>query len=403
MHAAPPRSSVPDASTAAADTRWIATWGASPQGVALDDPDDPPLKVSGQTIRETVHLSLGGPRVRVRLSNLYGTSPLRVSAAHVALHASGPSIQAGSGRALTFGDSPAVIIPPGAQVVSDAVALPLAASSDLSVSLFLPGPVAATTVHSVALGPTYVSLAGDFAAATTLDHPTTTRSWYFLSEVEVETASTAATIVALGDSITDGVGSTAEANHRWTDFLAARLIARGSLRAVVNEGIAGNALLAEILGANMLARFDGDVLAQSGVKYVIFLAGINDIAGTTPPSEISTAQVIAGYRQLLTRAHAHGLKVIAATLLPFEGTKFPGFFTPAAETKREALNSWIRTSGAFDGFVDFDRVARDPARPSHILPAFDSGDHIHPNDAGYKAMADAIDLSLLDEAAGKAP
>jgi lysophospholipase L1-like esterase len=171
----------------------------------------------------------------------------------------------------------------------------------------------------------------------------------------------------------------------------------------VNEGIAGNALLDEVLGANMLARFDGDVLAQSGAKYVIILAGINDIAGTAPPPEVSAAQVIAGYRQLLTRAHADGIKVIAATLLPFEGTKYPGFFTPAAETKREALNTWIRTSGACDGVIDFDRATRDPARPSHLLPAFDSGDHLHPNDAGYKAMADAIDLSLLDEAAGKAP
>jgi lysophospholipase L1-like esterase len=338
----------------------------------------------------------------VRLSNAEGTTALHVGSAHLAVHGKGPSIVSGSDRRLTFGGSPDVVIPPGALAVSDPVPLSVPASSDLSVSLYLPDSVVATTEHSLGQT-TYISSSGDFSGADTLDSPKTTDSWYFLAGIEVEGSSNAHAIVALGDSITDGMKSTMDANHRWPDFLAERLNAtrRASPRAVVNEGISGNCVLRELVGASALVRLDRDVLAQPGVKYLIVLEGTNDIGATvTAPEQAATVdQIIAGYRQIILRAHARGLKVFGGTLPPFEGMSFPGFSsTPAADAKREAVNMWIRTSGAYDAVIDFDRATRDPAHPSRLLPAFDSGDHGHPNDAGYKAMADAIDLSLFNDA-----
>ena len=372
------------------ERRWITTWGASPQ------PADPALAITGQTLRQIVRVSIGGARVRVRLSNAYGTLPLHIGAAHVATRGSGSSIVAGSDRALTFGGAGSVIIPPGALVESDPVALTVAAANDLAISLYLPGAQRATTEHSFALQTTYVSAAGDFTSAQTFTAKSTTHAWYFLSGVEVEGAADAHAIVALGDSITDGAQSTLDANHRWTDFLAARLNAgRRAPRAVVNQGIAGNCLLRDLVGASMLARLDSDVLARPGVKFVIVLAGVNDLGvPVAAPDLAPTAeQIIAGQRQIIERAHELGLTVIGGTLTPVEGSDL---HSPAGERARQAVNQWIRSGGGYDKVIDFDRALRDPRHPARLSAAFDSGDHVHPNDAGYKAMADAVDLTLFD-------
>lgn len=387
----------PDVRTVAppADPRWVVTWAASPQEAAE------PLKTSGQTLREIVHTSIGGDRVRVRVSNACGTLPLLIGAAHLAIRGQGASIAAGTDRVLTFGGSPSIYIPSGALVVSDPVALAVPELGDLAVSLFLPDPVILMTEHTGSEQTTYVTSRGDFTGAPLLVKPTTTRSWYLLSDVEVLAPAGSGAIVALGDSITDGYGSTLDTNRRWPDYLAERLKAAGGPRrlAVVNEGIAGNALLHEYIGTNALARLDGDVLALPGAKYVIVLEGINDIGGPTLRlkllEEVRPDQIIGAYRQIIDRAHAQGLKVFGGTLLPFEGAKLDNYFTPGGEAKREVVNAWIRASGAYDGVIDFDRALRDPAHPTRLLPLYDSGDHLHPSDQGYEAMAVAVDLSLF--------
>jgi lysophospholipase L1-like esterase len=378
-----PRSPAPAA-------HWVVSWAASPQ------PATHPLELGGQTVRQIVHLSLGGARVRVRLSNAYGSTPLRVDAAHVATRARGAAIVAGSDRPLTFAGARAVTIAPGAQLLSDPVELAVAAGGDLAVSLYSSAKIAATTEHADAQQTTYVSAVGDFSGAVDFAAARSTHSWYFLSGVDVEAADAAKAVVVLGDSLTDGRGSTLDANHRWPDFLSARLNARSAAapRAVVNAGISGNGLSRKIIGAAMGRRFDVDVLAQSGVGYMVLLAGVNDIIQPTTLSDpaVSAEQLIAAARQLAERAHAHGLKVLGGTLTPFDAE---GPDDAPYESKRQALNQWIRTGGAFDAVVDFDRVIRDPARPSHVLRAFDSGDHLHPNDAGYRAMADAVELTTF--------
>jgi lysophospholipase L1-like esterase len=377
-------------------TSWTSTWGASPQVPAA------PLGIDGQTLRQIAHVSIGGESVRVRLSNAFGTSPLAVTEARIAVSAGGSAIVPGTDRTLTFGGSPSAFIPAGALVVSDPVDLDVAPLADLAVSLYFAGQVSATTEHSLAEQTTYLSPPGNFASATALPSGgSTTTSWYFLNGVEVGSRSPRNAIIALGDSITDGYASTVDANHRWPNYLAARLQEkrRTSDTAVVNQGISGNRVLHDFIGPNALARFDRDVLAQSGARWVIVLEGINDfgipgafgLAGET----VSAVDIIAGHRQLIARAHAKGLLIYGATLTPFEGTVFPGYFTPATEAKRQAVNQWIRTSGAYDAVIDFDLATRDPASPARLLPAYDSGDHLHPNDVGYEAMARAIDLSLF--------
>jgi lysophospholipase L1-like esterase len=377
-------------------TSWTSTWGASPQVPGA------PLAIDGQTLRQIAHISIGGESVRVRLSNAFGTSPLAVTEARIAVSAGGSALVPGTDRTLTFGGSPSAFIPAGALVVSDPVDLDVAPLADLAVSLYFAGPVSATTEHSLAEQTTYLSPPGNFASATALPSGgSTTTSWYFLNGVEVGSRSPRNAIIALGDSITDGYASTVDANHRWPNYLAARLQEkrRTSDTAVVNQGISGNRVLHDFIGPNALARFDRDVLAQSGARWVIVLEGINDfgipgafgLAGET----VSADAIIAGHRQLIARAHAKGLLIYGATLTPFEGTVFPGYFTPATEAKRQAVNQWIRTSGAYDAVIDFDLATRDPASPARLLPAYDSGDHLHPNDVGYEAMARAIDLSLF--------
>ncbi|MES2898155.1 MAG: SGNH/GDSL hydrolase family protein [Pseudomonadota bacterium] len=396
--------------------RWVASWGTAPAG---PPPLADQLSLDNQTVRLIVHTSIGGTRVRVRLSNELGRTPLRIGAAHLALRASGAAIVPGSDRVLTFGGRAAITIAAGAPALSDPVALTVPALSDLAVSLHLPGPTQATTVHPLAFQTNYVSGPGNFTGAAAFPAVRTITSWPFLTEVDVVTPFLGATVVALGDSITDGVVTTLDANQRWPDFLARRLqssrtnfdapdgdAAEAQLIAprqigVVNRGISGNRLLRDFEGSTVgsaaLARFDRDVLATAGVEYVIVLLGINDIGvgGLLPGEEVVSADdLIAGYRQLIARAHIRGLAIFGATLTPFEGS-FPGYYTPEKERIRQAVNTWIRTSDEFDAVIDFDRAIRDPARPARMLPAFDSGDHLHPNDLGMEALGNAVPLELF--------
>jgi len=372
------------------DGHWVGTWTASPQRVAA------PIQINGQTVRQIVHTSLGGERVRVRFSNAYGTSGLVIGSAHVAISTGGATISSTTDRVLTFNGSPTIIIPAGALVVSDPVTLNVPALGDLAVSLFLPANVAATTQHPVGLQTTYVSASGDFTGAA-IEPTTTTQSYYFLTGVEVSGSNRARAIVTLGDSVTDGFGSTPDTDQRWPNLLAERL--QSQRLAVLNAGVSGNRVLHDFVGTSALARLDRDTLVQTGVKYVIVGEGNNDllIPGLigNPAEVVTVAQIIQGHRQMIDRAHALGLRIYGSTLTPVEGYPFPGFWTPDLEAKRQAVNHWIRASRAYDAVIDFDKLLRDPNHPSRLLPAYDSGDHLHPNDGGYRTMADAIDLSLF--------
>jgi len=383
-----------------ADGTWVATWGASP--VAPLPANTTNTGFTNQTVRLIVHTSLGGNEVRVRLSNAFGTDSLAIGAAHVALRSMNAGIVSGTDRALTFSGSNSATIPPGALVVSDSIKLDVPALADLAVSLYLPGPTGQATWHAAAFSTNYISKAGDFTGTADLPVDHTVTSWFYLTDVEVKSSKDTLAIVTFGDSITDGTRSTPDTNHRWPNLLAERLAEHHIKMSVVDEGIAGNRVLHDFVGPNALARFDRDVLAQPGVGYVTVLLGINDIGdiGRLPavaqpgrgPQPVSAEEIIAGHRQMITRAHEHGLKVLGCTLTPFEGA---AYFSPEGETKRQAVNKFIRTGGAYDAVIDFDAVVRDPAHPERFLAMYDSGDHLHPNDAGYKAMADAIDLSLF--------
>ncbi len=348
---------------------------------------------SNQTLREIVHVSLGGHKVRVHVSNVFGKESVTLGGVRVA------------DRPLTFNGKASVTIPANAIVTSDPVELEVKPDTDLAISIFVPGPALAAGIHYSAEQTSYIG-AGDQLAAASLTDPEKIESWIYLASVDVEAPAKDNAIVAFGDSITDGYASTTDANHRWPNYLAARLLAqkRFAGHAVVDAGIGGNRILHDAqgeiqFGVNALARFDRDALDLSGVKFVIFLEGINDLghAGTSAPvsETVSTEDLIAGMQQVIERCHERGIKIFGATLTPFEGTVFPGYFSPEKETKRKALNEWIRTSHAFDGVIDFDKIVQDPEHPDRILAAYDSGDHLHPKDAGYKAMADAIDLKLF--------
>ena len=377
-------------------SHWVGTWAASPVGQQVNPgqpaPDD-------STYRDIVHISEGGPSIRVQLTNEFGPQSLTIAAAHIALSAGNGAIQPGSDHALTFDGRSSVTIPAGAVVFSDPVPMRVAALSDLAVSVYLPQQdVRETTCHEDAQSTNFITV-GNTTAADTLTEARPIHSWCFVKGIDVsEQDSQAASIVAFGDSITDGWQSTPNANRRWPDILAGRLQANPKTAhlAVLNEGISGNRLLHHRAGPNALSRFDRDVLAQSGVKYVIILEGINDIGHVAKPLEpgddITAQDITFALSQLITRAHTRGIKVIGATLTPYMGA---GYASPQGEQIRQAVNQWIRTSGAFDAVIDFDKITRDPAKPSMFLPAYDSGDHLHPNDAGYKAMGSAIDLSLF--------
>lgn len=390
--------------TQAPQPTWIPTWTASPQPRWDGDfalPTNLPFQFWNQTVRQTARVSLGGKRVRVLLSNEYGTTPLVIGAAHVAKAGKDATIVAGSDRALTFGGKSSVTIPAGAPMLSDPVELDVAPLTEVSISLHLPEPTAPATFHWDARQTAYVG-AGDQTAAVKFKHDTTLTTRVFVSAVLTEPTPGARTVVAIGDSITDGNMATMDANTRWPDALAQRLAPRNV--AVANAGISGARLLRDRMGLNALARFDRDVLAQPGVSSVIVLLGINDIGwhGTPlgPDEPIASAdELIASYRQLIARAHAHGVRIVGGTLTPFEGalqdTPMRGYFSLDKERVRQAVNAWIRDSGEFDAVVDFDAITRDPANPRRFLPAYDSGDHLHPGDAGYRAMAQAIDLDAL--------
>ncbi len=350
-----------------------------------------------QTIRQIVRTSIGGSRVRVVLSNAFGTAPIEVGAGHVALREKDAAILASSAKKLTVSGASTFTVLAGATVVTDPVELAVAPVSDLVVDLYLPGDLgigtSPVTTHNGASQTNFVSETGNHSGEATLPASGRSGAWFLIARVEVAAPAGTAAVVTFGDSITDGARSTADMNNRWPDQLARRLAARkGPGVAVLNAGISGNRVLGDGAGVSALARFDRDVLMQTGVTHVVVMEGINDIGIARSNPSPSAADLIAGHKQLIERAHARGLKIYGATLTPYEGA---GYFSPEGEAKRQALNQWIRTSGAYDGVIDFDMITRDPAAPTKFLPAYDSGDHLHPGDAGYKAMGDAVDLALF--------
>jgi lysophospholipase L1-like esterase len=345
-----------------------------------------------------VRTSIGGPRVRVELSNAYGTAPLMVGAAHIALRASGGAIASGSDRALTFGGKPSFSIPPGALALSDPVNLTVPKLGNLAISVYFPADTGPFTMHSTGLHTTYI-LAGDVTGVSVLGDVPTTRSWYFVSSVDVAAPADTGLIVAFGDSITDGATSTVDTDRSWPSLLAQRLLANPATAnlAIVNQGISGNRVLREGTATNALARFDRDVLSQAGVRWVMLLEGINDIGNASRANfegenNVTADDLIQGMKQLVERAHMRGIKVAGCTLTPYAGA---AYYSEKGEEIRSAYNQWIRTGGAFDAVVDFDKATRDPANPKQIRADYNIMDHLHPNDAGYKAMADAVDLSIF--------
>ena len=380
---------------------WIATWTASPAGPPSETP-----RFRDQTVRSVIRTSAGGARCRVRLSNVFGRTPLVVGATRLALRRSGAQIDAASVRPVTFGGAGRVTIPAGAQAVSDPVQLEVPPLADLAVSLWLPEPTAADTMHFQALQTSYVAR-GDATAALDLPEAQPTTAWHFLTGVDVWRPD-GATIVVFGDSITDGANSSPDRNLRWPDVLAARLQARTTTRrlGVANQNIIGNRLLhptaaqlGNLFGPAGLARFDRDVLEQPGVACAIVLLGINDLGhpGAVAPLDeaVSAEELQTGLTQLVERAHRKGIRILGATLTPFEGTA-DGFYSPEKEAKRQTVNNWIRTAGRFDGVLDLDAAVRDPEHPARLAPDYDAGDHLHPSDAGMSAIGRAIPLEPFD-------
>lgn len=389
---------------AAEASNWIGTWAASPQPVWAPGflfPTNIPETVRNKTFRQTTRVSLGGNRVRIVLSNEHGGEPVLIGEAHAALAAAGAEIVDGSDRKLSFGGRTSVIILPGAPVISDPVDLVVEPLSSLSISFFLPEATRLGTFHWDGLQTAYFG-DGNLTSSATIAAAESTSARLLLSGVQVEAPQQDGAVVVLGDSISDGAAGTPDANRRWPDRLAERLAPMNI--AVLNAGISGARLLGDMMGVNALARFDRDVLSQPHVRAVIVLIGINDISwpgssfapGQAPPS---AETMIAGYRQLIARARARGIRIVGATLTPFEGalegSEITGYHSPEKDALRREINAWIRSGGEFDAVIDFDAITRDPVQPSRFLPAFDSGDHLHPGDAGYKAMADAIDLPSL--------
>ena len=400
-----------DTSSGISGNRWVTTWSAAQQQPGPMTIDaifggDKSRSFENETIRHIVHTSVGGRRVRVRISNAYGFLQLSVGAASVALRSAGAAIYPGTSRRLTFSGQTSIVIPAGAVAVSDAVDLDVPARSDLAVSVYLPTETEPATYHEKTMLDSYIAVAGNFTGATDLPGATVIFSTYYLSAVEVLPSDPIATLVAFGDSLTQGEGSSRNANRTWPDFLSARLNPN-PLRprlAVINQGIGCGRLLWDFCGPSGAARFDRDVLSVTGVTGVIVHLGLNDI---TIPSilpifnkpefaaeAVSASDIIVGLHQLTLRARARGIKIFGATIAPNGSSTVPGAFTPENEAKRQAVNRWIRTSGAFDGVVDFDAAVRDPANPARLLPAYDV-DGTHLNDAGYQAMANAVNLSML--------
>ncbi|HTU13443.1 MAG TPA: SGNH/GDSL hydrolase family protein [Allosphingosinicella sp.] len=388
---------------------WIGGWATS-----VYAPEErntlPVADLADATLRQVVRVTLGGARLRVRLSNSAGTQPLRIGAAHVALSADPASARIGRGTALTFSGQAEIVIPAGADYVSDPVPLPVAANGHLTISLYLPEAPARQTGHPGSRATSYLAR-GNRVAAPDLPGAQTVNRWYQLAGVDVEAPAHAAAIVTFGDSITDGYGVQPNTDRRWPDYLARRLQADPATRhlAVLNQGIGGNRILLDGAGPNALARFERDVLSQEGVRFLVILEGVNDLGTATRDGPISAEahralvrNMIAAYAQMVQRARARGIKVIGATIIPFFGSSY---YHPDGgnEADRQALNAWLRAPGNVDAVLDFDAALRDPADPRRMLPAMDSGDGLHPSLAGYEAMANAVPLSLFAAPALAAP
>jgi len=431
----------PDArAQSAAAERWVGTWTTAEVGRPQNPiPPPPPLRpfmvntrcpapaappapapppgqtfapapyvhFTNQTLRQIVHTSIGGSKARVVLSNAYGTAPVTIGAAYIALRDKQNAIQPASGRPLTFSGKPTITMPANAVMYSDPVTMTVPQMADLAIDLYLPGTTNApvtTTMHAAALQTNYISETGNYVGKPTIPEVGATRSWFLLSRVDVVAPDAIGAIVAFGDSITDGAGSTVDANNRWPDHLVRRLLAQGMKMGVLNAGIGGNRVLGEATvppgidtravgaGINALARFERHVLSQTAATHVIVLEGINDIGNARQNPTPTADDLIAGHQQLIAQAHARGLRIIGATLTPFWGA---AYYTDVGEAKRQAINAWIRTSNAYDGVIDFDKATGDPKDPKKFLDAYNSCDYLHPSDAGYKAMADAIDLALF--------
>ncbi|MFI6293284.1 SGNH/GDSL hydrolase family protein [Nonomuraea sp. NPDC050790] len=389
--------------TAAADTRgWTATWSASPQRPGINyTPNWSEQGFARQTVRQVVRVSAGGVAARVRLSNVYGAAPVKVAGATIARTAEGAAVRPGSVRHLTVNRARSFTIPAGAELASDLVPMPVGALSSVTVTLYLADPTGPVTYHAQAMAPTYRAEGDHRADVGGAAFTEKTVSWYYLSGVDVLGGTHRRGVVAFGDSLTDGYGSTPGADNRYPDELAERLAASGRPRAVLNQGIGGNRVTVDSmqLGDKGTARFRRDVLGQPGVGTVIILEGTNDIGMNqppgpigTPPTEVSAAQVIAGHRELIRQARAKGLRVIGGTLPPIKGSRY---YTSATEAKRDEVNAWIRTSGEYDAVADFDRALAASSDEDQLNPAYDAGDHLHLNDAGYRAMARTIDLADL--------
>lgn len=392
--------------------RWVATWGGAPippgETTTIDAlfSNNHSQSFDNQTVRNIAHVSVGGRRVRVRLSNAFGMLPLRVGSAHVALSRGGATINTATGRRLTFGGQVSVLIPAGGVVLSDAVDLTVPSASDLAVSVYLPGQTEPATFNETKMQTSYVAAAGSGNLVNAADLPSAspTRSTFYVTAIEVLPAESVGALVAFGDSVTLGAGSTPELNRSWPDQLSVRLNGWRPRLSVVNQGIGCNRLLYDMCGQSGAARFDRDVLGVTGVSHVIVAFGINDlmIPSILPnfgypefaSETASAAEIIFGLQQIAQRAKAAGLKVYGATITPNGSSPAPGAHTPETEAKRTAVNRWIRASGAFDGVVDFDAAVRDPANPTRLLPAYDA-DGVHLTDAGYGAMANAVNLSML--------
>jgi len=385
---------------------WARDVPAAASGHELAVAGASPIHFKNQTIRQIAHISAGGGRVRVVLANSLGILPLRVGAASVALRDKGSAILAGSNHPLTFGGQVSPVIPAGAILASDPVDLKVANFSDLVIDLYLPDDTSAwkspVTMHAASWQVNFVSMEGNHVGSTSFPVATTTAyrrgdglasaSSFFLSRIEVVPSKPTNVLVAFGDSITDGTQSGTDANRRWPNLLEARLAAAGIRLSVVNGAIGGGRVLNDGVGPNALARFDRDVISQPGVTHVTIMEGINDIGAAGANPSPSVADLMAGHRQMIARAQARGIKVIGATLTPFEGA---AYWTPEGEAKRQALNTWIRNSKEYDEVLDFDAALRDPANPSKSQLAFDSGDHLHPSPAGYEAMANSIRLAIF--------
>jgi lysophospholipase L1-like esterase len=375
---------------------WVATWATAESLARVQPPSASTGGFSNQTVRMIVRVSIGGHRLRVKLSNAFGSVPVAIGAAHIALRSKDSEIVAGSDRALGFDGKPDCTLGPGVVLMSDPVDLTIAPLAELAVSLYFPGKTGPPTSHSTALHTTYISKEGDATTESPMAGASTRESYYWLAAIDVLAPASAAAIVAFGDSITDGVRSTSETDHSWPALLAARLARKRGAEniGVANLGISGNRVLRDVTGVSALARFDRDVLSQSGVRWVMLLEGINDIghSGDDPTQAVTAGDLIAAYRQIIEEAHTHGIKIIGCTLTPYEGSTRA---RPEGESIREAVNSWIRAGHEFDAVVDFEAAVRDPGNPTRIRAGFDPGDHLHPNNAGYEAMANAVDLSIF--------